>query len=85
MPVLKWETCDYCDRSICLFSDGVWYDGMNRPYCTESTNSPDGSHSPFSEEQKELACGLCSSTCKCDEIYEAQRDREVEDYYDGKE
>jgi hypothetical protein len=36
-------------------------------------------------EDKEIPCGLCSSTCKCDDVYEAQRDREVEDYYDGKE
>jgi hypothetical protein len=32
----------------------------------------------------EVACGLCSSTCRCDDVYDAQRDAEVDDYYDSK-
>jgi len=31
---------------------------------------------------KDIACGLCSSTCRCDETYEQQREREADEFFD---
>jgi hypothetical protein len=30
----------------------------------------------------DVACGLCSSTCRCDETYEQQREREADEFFD---
>ena len=30
-------------------------------------------------------CSMCNGVCKCDASYDAQRDVEVDDYYDSKE
>ena len=63
------EVCEYCGETPedCIDAGECNYD--------EDIASEDA-------EEKDVACGLCSSTCRCDETYEQQREREADEFFD---
>lgn len=44
MTVLKWDTCQFCDKPILLWSNGKWYNAMSKSQCDANTNKT--AHTP---------------------------------------
>jgi hypothetical protein len=38
MTVLRWDTCQLCDKPILLWSNGKWYNAMSQSQCEASTD-----------------------------------------------
>ncbi len=53
-------------------------------YCGDTPEDcADAGECNYGLEKEDLACGLCSSTCRCDETYEQQREREADEFFDS--
>ena len=39
MTVLKWDTCQFCDKPILLWSNGKWYNAMSKAKCDASADN----------------------------------------------